>query len=300
MKRLKVYYLLTLFVVISACSDDEETAKPEPGNDRIKLSGIVTGARTSRDNIYVKAFFPDLPIVYFDETPVTLSQGISPNETINMIFPDAAPCYPLDDDTEISVFAYSGKAPNDRMVLTAGTTLNNDALLSNCGKRRSDPEVVLSYAPSGTPGSSANPAVVLQFRHVMTQVNVSVAIDPDSPADQLPTSLQVRINGAVASGRYAIRAKESDLADCLYGTYTLQLGTNYLVPSGIDLIKAQLAYLVIDDYQATPQDLAGFAIQPFAAQQLQQKMKLMPGYAYNLVFTLGRLGVRSITLQKVN
>lgn len=298
MRKYKIYYyLLTLVLFISACADDKEVIDIKSGDNPVQIAGIVPRAGTPRNDIHVKAYLPGSPNIYFNETLVNLPQGVSPNDTTAIVFPVATPYYPLGDTNEISIYAYSGTAPNDEMILAAGTGITNDAILSNYGKRRSDPQVRPEYAPTGTPGSSADPAEILQFRHVMTQVNVSVVTDPDSEVDQLPTNLQFRMNGVVATGRYGIRAQETETAVNTSGAYTLRLGTNYLVPNGFNMVGNALSYLAIDDYIATSQDLANFTIQPAGAEQ---QMLLMPGYSYNLVFTVGRLGIQHITLQKVN
>lgn len=291
------YYLLTLILFVSACADDKEIKDIKLGDNPVQLAGIVPRAGTPRNDIHVKAYLPGSPNIYFNETLVSLPNGVSPNDTTSIVFPVATPYYPLGDTNEITIYAYSGKAPDDEMILVAGTGITNDAILSNYGKRRSDPEVNPGYAPNGTPGSSANPAQILQFRHVMTQVNVSIATDPDSEVDQIPTSIQFGMNGVVSTGRYGIRAQETETAVNTSGTYTLRLGTNYLVPNGFNMVGNRLAYLVIDDYIASSQDLANFTIQPDGAEQ---EMLLMPGYAYNLIFTIGRLGIQHITLQKVD
>lgn len=298
--KIKYICYFTLLLFITACVNKDEIIDSDTEGNPVKLSGIMTRAGTPRTNVYVKAFLlGGAPNVYFNETLVTMPQGVSTNDTTDINFPGATPYYPLDENAEISIIAYSGKAPNDQMVLTAGTGINNDAILSNYGKRRSDPQVRPDYAPTGTPGSSVDPAEVLQFRHVMTQVNVTVVNDPTSTVDPLPTNVQFRMNGVANTGRYGIRAAETETAVNTSGSYTLRLGTNYLVPNGTNMANARLSYLLIDDYTATSQDLDQFRILP-ATGQAQQQMLLMPGYSYNLEFTIGRLGVQRITLQKVD
>ncbi len=302
MKKIRKYsYLFLVLLFLSACVDDSQPeCEIKPGNEPVHLSGIIT--RTDgqpRNNIYVKAFLPGPANVYFNETLATIPDGLTPGDTTNIEFPGVSPYYPLGETNEIQIFAYSGKAPDNSMRLTAGTSINNDAILSNYGKRRNEPTVNPSYAPEGTPGSTANPAEILQFRHVMTQLNVTVDIDSTEtpPVDQLPSILRFTLPGVAATGRYPIRANETETATNAAGTYTINLGINYLIPTGAELAGVALTSLHIDDYIATAEDLAGFTIQPLGSET---SMVLMPGYAYNLKFTVKRLKVQSITLEKIN
>lgn len=284
-------------MIIAGCTEEKITDVTS-GTEPITLSGIVTRADTPR-NIYIKAFTPDAPYAYFNETLVNIPAGLNVGDTTAINFSGANPYYPLGETTEIRIFGYSGKAPNDVMTLTAGTSINNDAILSNYGKRKSEPTVNPAYAPLGTPGSSQNPAEILQFRHVMTQLNVNVVVSTNETpqVDPVPTSVRFTLPGVAATGRYGIRSPEERTAVQPTGTYTIQLGTNYLVPTGDRLDGVQLGSLIIDDYTATSTDLQGFTIQPETAGE---EMLLMPGYSYNLTFTVSRLRVQSITLSRTN
>lgn len=300
MKKYIKYCLTCMILILAACTAEKEITEIVPGDTRVNLLGILPMADESpRTNIYVKAFAPGPPNVYLNETLATIPQGLSETTPHNIVFPGANPYYPLGGTNEINIFAYSGKAPGDFMQLRAGTSINNDAVLSNYGKRRNDPAVDPSYAPTGTPGSSENPAQILQFRHVMTQLIVDYEIDESEqpPVDPVPTRISFTMNDIVGTGRYAIRATETETAVNPAGSYAVQLGTNYLVSTGEDLYGKPLTSLRIDDYIATPADLAGFTIQGAAGET---EMLLMPGYSYRLTFFISRLRVRGIRVAKIN
>lgn len=296
MKKNKLLPILAILLLITSCT---KTDNPVQENENaINISGLLTRADGEpRTNIYVKAFHPGPANVYFNETLVSLPNGLTPGVQTTINFVGASPYYPLDETNDIRLFAYSGRAPSDLMVLTSGTTINNDAILSNYGKRRSDAAANPTYAPEGTPGSISDPAEVLQFRHVMTQLIVDVELGTPQ-IDAVPQVLQFTLDGgAVSQGRLGIRATEAETATDTTGTYTIQLGTNYLVPTGIDILGKQLTSLVIDNYTATPTDLQGFTIQ---ALEGQPSMQLMPGYSYRMTFTINRLQVTGITLTKID
>lgn len=301
MKNIIIYYcLLVALLFFSACTDESTSDHGNiiQGDEPIQLSGIVTRADGDPRNIYIKAFLPGAQNAYFNETLANMPSGLSVGNTTSIVFPGVPPYYPLGDTNEILIFGYSGKTQGtSSMVLTAGTGINNDAVLSNYGKRKNDPGVVESYAPLGTPGSSANPAQVLQFRHVMTQLNVEVVVNTSesTQVDPAPSNISFTMPGVVATGHYGIRTLETDVAITTSGTYTVKRGINYLVPTGENLATERLTSLIIDDYIATADDLSNLSIEPTG-----NEMTLMPGYAYNLTFNISRLRVQSITLRKTN
>lgn len=294
-------YIAALFgmlLLLPACRTEKDLPEDIPGEEPMKLSASFSRAgEPARDNIYVKAFFEASGAVYFNELRATIPDGLSTTDPHEINFPAASPYYPFGDQV-IRIFAYSGKTSANKMTLTAGSGIENDAVLSNYGKRLNDAGAVPGYAPDGTPGNSSDPAEILQFRHVMTQLNVSVEIDQTEipPIDQGPFSVQFTLpSGVVAQGNYDIRAQETDLATNTSGTYTIQLGTNYLIPTGENLLGKALKTLKIDDYTATSADLAGYTIQ---ALEGQSEMKLLPGYSYDLVLSISRLKLQGLTLSK--
>jgi len=303
-------FLVGITLLITACSTDTTENEVVAGSDVIKLSGISTlSTRNDGVNgatIYLKAFLSGAPSVYFYDTPITFAGGLS-SVLKDVNFPGAEPTYPLENQT-IYFFAFSGKAPDDHMILTAGHGSDYDAVLSNYGKGSGDTGVNIDHEEEGTPGSSLLPAEILQFRHVMTQLIVSVEVDQNEqpvPVDPVPQSVQFTIDNVVAQGRYAIRAPAPDPSS--EGTaitasvsnsqkYTIQLGENYLVPTGEDLVGEQLRSLIIDDYTATEDDLKQFIIQPVSGRS---DLKLLPGYSYNLTLTINRLKVTNIKLEPI-
>lgn len=304
MKRYKLYCLLGVFPLLFSCSDDMNTEK-ESDATPIELSGALTRAgETPRNNIYVKAYTNDAPYVYFDETLANIPAGLSTTDINPIVFPGVAPYYPLGEGA-IRIIAYSGKAPGGLMTLTAGTGIANDAVLSNYGKRTSDTDDVdalkLKYEPSGTIGTSSDPVELLQFRHVMTQLIVDTIIDQSSHVDRLPQNIQFTLegNGVITSGRYPVRATEANAqaaTSMSTAKYTIKLGTNYLVPSGVNLVGARMESLRIDDYTAQPADLINYTIQP--KEVGYNDMLLTPGASYRLTLTISRLRLTEITLTK--
>ncbi len=307
--KINKYYisiLTGLALVLGACSDDKNIEEVSSETREIELTGVMTRA-TGSSNLFIKAFYPGPFDPYFNETPVSVAGGLAVGTEKDIVFSGSTPYYPL-GDTEILLFGFSGKLyDKDKMVLTAGRADVNDAVLSNYGKRRNDSAVNPAYAPTGTPGNASNPAELLQFRHVMTQINVDIVVDQteEIPVDPKPTHVALRMAEIVARGHYPIRSMEPDPADETSaqtatdgtGTYDLQLGVNYVVPTGVDLVGKRLTRLVIDDYTATAQDLLGFTV--FGTDPATPTMRLLPGYSYNLTLTVSRLQIRSITLTRI-
>lgn len=304
MKKYRLYGLLGIFSLLFSCSDNmikEQESDVTP----IKLSGALTRAgETPRNNIYVKAYYNNSPNVYFDETLANIPAGLSTTDINPIVFPGVAPYYPLGNEG-IRIIAYSGKAPGGLMTLTAGTGIANDAVLSNYGKRTSDIDDVdqlkLQYEPVGTIGTSSDPVELLQFRHVMTQLIVDTIIDQSSHVDRLPENIQFTLegNGVITSGRYPVRDLEANAqaaTDMSTTKYTVRLGTNYLVPSGVNLVGVRMESLRIDDYTAQPSDLTNYIISPREAGY--NDMYLTPGASYRLTLTISRMRLTGITLTK--
>ena len=305
MKKYILYSLLGLLPFFSSCSDDMNKNSEESGVP-IQLFGDMTRAgEPARSNIYVKAFYVNSPNIYFDETLASISEGLSTTTTSSIKFPGASPYYPFEDG-EINIIAYSGKAPEGKMYLTAGTGIANDAILSNYGKRTNDTDDVdanrTKYEPLGTQGSSSNPADILQFRHVMTQLIVDTIIDQNSHVDRLPEKIHFTLkgNGVVKTGRYPVRVSENEAdgqqaINLSNDSYSIQLGTNYLVPSGADLFGVPMQTLTIDDYSASGNELSGYTI---GSDDGLTSMELRPGYSYRLTLKISRLGLTGINLTK--
>lgn len=308
MKTIKyiLLYLLGIALLFSSCENsvDEETDQAS-----IALSGITPkNDGSTGTNIYLKAFLSGAPQVYLGETLIRFSSELSTTPQ-NVIFPSAIPYYPIGGST-INFFAYTGKlsttaGTNDRMIVLAGNGSAYDAILSNQGE---DFNNLLSPEGFGTPGSSVAPAKILHFRHVMTQLVVNVEVNnvevPDTVSPP-PTSMQFTMDGVAARGLYAIRASSpvagaeatyADTAHTTSGRYTISLGTNYLVANGTNLVNRHLKSLKIDDYTATPADLANFTIQP---QPGSTDLRLLPGYSYNLTFMVSRLKVTGVKVRLI-
>ncbi|MCD7900709.1 MAG: fimbrillin family protein [Bacteroides sp.] len=299
MKKYTIYYLLsTLLVLVSACSKDQEIKELMPGEVPINPIAVLTRADgLERNNIYIKALQNNSNYTYFDETLANIPDGLTTSDAHNIVFPIVTPYYPL-GNVAINIFGYSGKAPDEKMHLTAGKDITNDAILSNYGKRQSDTAADPNTAPGGTLGSSEDPAEILQFRHVMTQVIVNIELATGEVIDPAPQKVEFTLSsGAVAQGRYPIRGVDVEPAVETSGSYTLSLGTNYLVPTGVDLVGKTLTTLTIDDYVALPADLTNYQITPSGAEPT---MELLPGYSYELTLTISRLKLNGVRLRKID
>lgn len=301
-----IVFWVSMFFLFGSCADDSHMEEKERDEHMIMLSGVMTRSGTiNKTKLYLKAFLTGSPQVYFDETPITVTGGLEENEQKVVVFPGGTPYYPL-GDVPIVIFGFTGKLYNgDRMILKAGLGDSYDAVLSNNGVRET-PQPGDDVTTDGTQGSSSNQAILLNFRHVMTQLNVSVKIDSTEVphVDAQPTHVRFKVPGVVAQGYYPIRSAEPDPADednadkavNGTGTYEVKLGTNYLVPTGANLANQQLTELIIDDYTAVPGDFANLKIVPSGGEP---DLKLLPGYAYNLTFVLNRLKVDSIHIARV-
>ncbi len=302
-------YLICLLIgsvfFLSSCSTDSDEGELRIENDRISLSATLRSGTINKTRLYLKAFLPGPPNVYFDETLITVADGLEENEEKSVLFPGGTPYYPLGEE-QISIFGFTGKLyDGSEMVLKAGLGDQFDAVLSNNGVRQT-PQPGDDETTDGTQGSSSNPAILLNFRHVMTQLNVKVKIDSTEVphVDAQPRQVKFKIPGVVSQGYYGIRAAEPDPLDegnaavAVRGTgsYEIRLGTNYLVPTGLSLDNLKLTELIIDDYTATPADRDNFIIH---AENSNGSTKLLPGYAYNMTFVLNRLKVDSIRITRV-
>lgn len=250
----KIKYLIISGIVLlmSACADDEKVAVT-PSENAIQLSAkMLRNDGVNGDNIYFTAILEkdqptDPEIIYIKEVLVSFANPLSTTPT-DLVFRLATPFYPL-QSKGIDIFAYSGRSKDSNMVIKAGNGDSYDAVLSNQGYSQYSGGI--SLEGTGTYGSSFNPATLLQFRHVMTQVVVDVEVDESvsTPVDPKPSSIQFTMDGVAASGEYGIKSiapldidysnptdlDAVDKATATSGTYTLQMGTNYLIPNGENL-----------------------------------------------------------------
>ncbi len=292
--------------LLTGCTKDKEPGVTGTGEVPVALSAVASKSVT-QTNIYLTAVeAKNENNVYIPETRVTFQGGL---DTVahNLIFPGGTPYYPLGNDS-LLFFAYSGTADGGNMRLTAGHGEAYDAVLSNYGRRISESSVDPAREGLGTLGSSKDPAELLQFRHVMTQLTVEVVVDStETPSyvDPPPSSVRFTMDSLFLNATYPIRAKapvegsegDAELAT-IVGTSlaTLELGTNYLIPNGMDISGKHFRMLIIDDYTASPADLATFEIEPESGSMTT---RLYPGYAYKLVITVRRLGVTTVTISQV-
>lgn len=310
MNKYFIISIIGLSLLLASCADDKEISDDNviAGTEAIDFAGII-GERGAVNNtsLFFKAFYTGPLDPYTQETSITIQGGLMDTEANPVVFSGPTLYYPLQQDV-IGLFAYTGRLQDDHMVLKAGLGDNFDAVLSNYGARQSDNGVPnKSYQGTGTLGSTDDPAKLLQFRHVMTQLILDIKVDTSepTPVNPVPKTVKLRMNEIAAQGLYAIRASEPDpdndasaeVASGATGTYDIQLGTNYLVPTGVDLVGKHVTHLVIDDYTATSADLAGFNIHSNSAQY--PTMRLIPGYSYKLTITIRRLGIQAITLTRI-
>jgi len=316
MKRIKqiMGWCSGLCIGLLACTDDRTENPDVTGNVAIEFSGLATDAAVAtrapgqaESNLYLKAVVDTTKATYIEETRINCPQGLTDTAPRDMQFASGTHYYPL-NRYALRFFAYSGMADGDYMTLTAGNTASEDALLSNFGTRA---DGYVSREGEGTLGSSDNPAAVLNFRHVMTQLNVEVEIDDEEEpgtVTQVPQTVKFRMADIPRTGKYSIYATAPDPSDDSTAdratdtddTYTVQLGTNYLIPNGTDLTGKQLTYLEIDDFVATASDLAGYTVELSPGNTVSTGMALLPGYAYTLTFLIRRLKVAGITLRKID
>ncbi len=305
--KIHIAGLIGILLIFISCNDDSENTS-RSGDNEIKLSAMSLRANGDvYPNLKLMAVVAaDPAVTYIPETSISVSGGLYEDTPTDITFPGGSPYYPLGNN-DIRFYAFSQGLVNGRMYLVSGKGIERDYILSNQGFRASD-LATLSTEGDGTPGSSTDPAQILQFRHLMTQVNIIIKVDStETPyVDPPPTSIQFRLDGQIsASGYYDITASapvEGDeenayTATNLNGTYTISEGINYLVPSGEDLTKLAFSYLKIDDYTATPADLNALSIDYVDGNT---EALLISGYAYTITFNIRRLGVPTVTISKTN
>lgn len=312
--RIKLYItglFMALLISQTSCSDDTQENSPGSGEGAIALSGITTRAGAAdHPDLYLQAVVAeDSTVTYIEQTPITAPNGLQETTPELLNFTGGSPFYPIGDN-EIRFFAYTGRATaTGLMTLISGQQPVNDAILSNQGYRNSDMST-LTTEGIGTPGTSEDPAVILQFRHVMTRLEVIIEVDEtEQPAyvDPAPESITFTMDGVYQTGTYPINALAPVANDETSATvatlpsspaaYQVKEGINYLVPTGENLVGKTLNSLEIDDYTATNADLQNFQITYVDGNG---DGILVPGYAYTLTFRINRLQVQAITLELVD
>jgi len=305
------YFIISIIglFLLASCADDKEISDDNAiaGTEAIDFAGILAQSGVvNNTSLFFKASYLGPVDTYIQETPITIEGGLMDTQANPVVFTGPKLYYPLQERV-IGLFAYTGRLQNEHMVLNAGLGDNYDAVLSNYGARHSDNEVPnKTYQGTGTLGNSTDPAKLLQFRHVMTQLVLDVQVDTSepTPVNPEPKTVKLRMNEITAQGLYSIRSSEPDpdndasaeVATSASGTYDIQLGTNYLVPTGVDLVGKKITHLIIDDYTATTHDMDSFKIYPTGSFQT---MRLIPGYSYNLTIKIKRLGIQAITLTRI-
>ncbi|MCC8035003.1 MAG: fimbrillin family protein [Rikenellaceae bacterium] len=296
---------------LAGCAhENTQSGYDDPGEIRLKgIADSGAGTRVGLSDeipVYLVAFNSgDMTQRYFEPTRITSATALDSSPTDLIL--NTARYYPLGDN-DISLYAYVGSINSSyQMSLVAGDGQHNDFVLSNYGKRASDTALTKVKEGEGTPGSSEDPAEILQFRHVMTQLTVAVEVDESQShyVDPEPELVEFEIDGVPTQGLYSIMAKEPDplaasvevATDNSTIPYQANLGVNYLVPNGFDLVGKKFSSLRIDDYVATGDDLDKFII---TASNGESEMLLYPGYAYRLTLKIQKLELTGVVLEQVN
>lgn len=315
MKMLKTLYksgMVVAIAALSACSSDSLIDREiVPGDSRILLAGAITrgteapGTSETLDgytNLFLSAkTAPETgkPADYF--TNVNLTVGSEYTDKANARYLNANAYYPL-GKKKINLFAHTGKLDNDgNILLIAGSKKGNDYLISN------------GTDGNGTPANSTEEehATELNFRHIMTKVEVKIELSKTDPPVTEPTNIEIRFKNGVGGvnvaqkGTYSLTTAPGaeDKATPTGNAYTLQRGINYLIPTGEILSEKTgiIERLKIDDYIATPSDLATLSIPqvtPEGGKGTTEDFVLKPGYSYTLTFEIERLKLKAITVKK--
>lgn len=313
---------------IAACSTEQfSDGKLAPGDTPIQLSGALTrtssvaltravegdgsgGLITTGNPLFtsyqnkgitfrLSARTADSKNEYFSNISMPVEKNDVSNGTDKLT---ADAYYPL-GEKEIYLYGHTGTVSGNKLPLTSGTGTVNDILL---GKGTS----TIKKNSDQVSGSSIDPITYMTFRHLMTQVTVKIEVDTDpttgvNPA--IPTDIKIQFSNqsVIQAGTY----------DILSGTvlptnttnYELNVGTHYLVPTGKVLSGTTnpMSSLKIDDYSATPADLAALVL-PQAKKDdgsggtILSDFKLDPGLAYTLTFQIKRLKLVGIKLTLSN
>lgn len=299
--------MVVAIVALSACSSDSLIDREiVPGDSRILLAGAITrgtetpGTSETLDgytNLFLSAKTApetEAPADYF--TNVNLTVGEVYLEKANARYLNANAYYPL-GEKEIKLFAHTGKLNNGKIALTAGTKKGNDYLISN------------GTDGNGTVANSTEKghATELNFRHIMTKVEVKIELSETDPPVTEPTNIEIGFkNGAggvnvAQKGTYSLTTAPGaeDKATPTGNAYTLQRGINYLIPTGETLSgkKGIIEHLKIDDYVAKD-ELKEMEIPQANLNGALTDFVLKPGYSYTLTFEIERLQIRAIKVTK--
>lgn len=289
-------------LTVAACSADTFTEGLTPGDTSIVLNGTVTRATGADEKGELKPLtgYKGLKLsakyesaFYFKNQTMAVSDLDKNNQ--NKLTTSVR--YPAGNKT-IYLFAHTGDIADDgNLKLISGTTAENDILLSNgIGKRDIEGE--------GSKGSSDDNASLLTFRHAMTKIEVVANYTFDDQLQKpLPSKISIKFGTKLAAqGTIAMTSKLSTTttkATAIAGDtgYALQLGDNYVVPTGNQLKGNNIiSELTIDDYKATKEDCDALTIGDLDISG--NDFILAPGLSYKLTLNIKRLKVVSITLKK--
>lgn len=298
--------MVVAIAALSACSSDSLIDREiVPGDSRILLAGAITrgteipGTSETLDgytNLFLSAkTAPEMgqPADYF--TNVNLTVGEVYLEKANACYLNANAYYPL-GGKEIKLFAHTGKLDNDgNILLIAGSKKGNDYLISN------------GEDGNGTVANSTDKkATELNFRHIMTKVEVKIELSKTDPPVTEPTNIEIGFKNGVdgvnvaQKGTYSLTTAPGaeDKATPTGNAYTLQRGINYLIPNGETLSgkKGIIDHLKIDDYEAKD-ELNEMKIPQADLNGTLTDFVLKPGYSYTLTFEIERLQIRAITVK---
>lgn len=302
--------MVVAIAALSACSSDSLIDREiVPGDSRILLAGAITrGTETpgtletldGYENLFLSAKTApretEAPADYF--TNVNLTVGSEYTNKTNARYLNADAYYPL-GGKEIKLFAHTGKLNSGKITLIAGTGQTHDYLISN------------GEDGSGTLANSTNKkATELNFRHIMTKVEVVVKVTDDGnkkPVSE-PKKVKIELDKVFKNGTYALTTSpvsaNADNKANATGTalYPLTKDTHYLIPTG-EILSGQSGLfksLVIDDYTATESDRNALFIPkvtPESGKDATEDFVLKPGYSYTLTFEIERLQIRAITVK---
>lgn len=294
-----------MLIGLAACSTElAEEDNLTPGTTPIQLTGAVTRTGEASENInlegysglYLSAKVTEETTTksFFDNIAVT---GITTNGKDNTLSDlTTTVYYPLNKETNISLYGHTGTTTDGKMKLTSGTAITNDALISN------------GTDGKGTAGSASKPVELLTFRHVMTKLEVAIEVDQNTSSaveETKPTDIKIQFGTKVPkTGTYDITTSPESANDAnnkatATGTeaYELNVGTHYLVPTGENLTgQNTITSLKIDDYTATAADRAALTIPQADKNSTKSDLVLKPGLAYKLTFVIKRLKVTGIKL----
>jgi hypothetical protein len=325
LKQLYKGTIVTLaLAAIAACSTEQfSDGKLAPGDTPIQLTGALTRTSsvaltraaegdgsgelittgnplfTSYQNkgitFRLSARTADSKNEYFSNISMPVEKNDVSNGTDKLT---ADAYYPL-GEKEIYLYGHTGTVSGNKLPLTSGTGTVNDILL---GKGTS----TIKKNSDQVSGSSIDPITYMTFRHLMTQVTVKIEVDTDPTTGvepTIPTDIKIQFSNqsVIQKGTYDILS--GTVSPTNTTNYELNVGTHYLVPTGKVLSGTTnpMSSLKIDDYSATPADLAALVL-PQAKKNdgsggtILSDFKLDPGLAYTLTFQIKRLKLVGIAL----